>query len=175
MSIMSQQSSPSTTLEEQFRDAMRHLVGGVAVVTAGVEEERTGLLVTSACSLSVEPPTMLVCVNRAASAWPVIGQRQHLCFSILAGHHQGIAERFAGRAGIKGAARYDGADWDPLSTGALGLRDALAVIDCQVEEILERHSHGIIIGAVKSVRVPGSRRFDPLIYGHGQFASLSGC
>jgi hypothetical protein len=62
---------PQTALPATFKDAMRHLVGGVSVITAGAGEARTGLTVTSAISLSLDPPTMLVCVNRNASAWPV--------------------------------------------------------------------------------------------------------
>ncbi|HEX4767481.1 MAG TPA: flavin reductase family protein [Lichenihabitans sp.] len=160
------------TVQEQFRQALQCLAGGVTVVTAGAGEDRTGLVVTSACSLSLDPARMLVCVNRRASAWPIIQQRRHLCFSVLAGHHQGVAERFAGRGGVKGAARYEGSDWTTLGTGALGLRDALAVIDCDVEEILERHSHGIVIGAVRSVRLPASRGSEALVYAEGRFASL---
>ena len=172
MNMIAHHTSLAPTMDEQFRRALRCLVGGVAVVTAGVGEDRTGLVVTSACSLSLDPPTMLVCVNRSASSWPIIQKRRHLCFSILAGHHQGVAERFVGRGGVKGAARYEGSDWTALDTGALGLRDALAVIDCEVEEILERHSHGIVIGAVRSVRLAGSHRSEALVYAEGRFASL---
>src|SRR5271154_181444 len=136
-----------------LKQAMRHLIGGVSVITAGAGEARTGLTVTSAISLSLDPPTMLVCVNRNASAWPVIQRHQH------------IADRFAGRGGVKGGARYDGARWLRFATGAWGLEDALAVIDCAVEEIIERHSHGIIIGAVKWVHLGGGS--EALIYGHG--------
>jgi hypothetical protein len=50
-----------------FKQAMRHLIGGVSVITAGSGEIRTGLTATSAISLSLDPPTMLVCVNRNAT------------------------------------------------------------------------------------------------------------
>ena len=66
-----------------FKQAMRHLIGGVSVITAGADEARTGLTVTSAISLSLDPPTMLVCVNRNASAWPVIQRERHYCVNIL--------------------------------------------------------------------------------------------
>ena len=67
-------------------------------------------------------------------------------------------------------ARYDGARWRQFATGAWGLEDALAVIDCAVEEIIERHSHGIIIGAVRRVHVGGGDQ--ALIYGHGRYRAL---
>ena len=66
-----------------FKQAMRHLIGGVSVITAGSGEVRTGLTATSAISLSLDPPTMLVCVNRDASAWPVIQRERHYCVNIL--------------------------------------------------------------------------------------------
>jgi 3-hydroxy-9,10-secoandrosta-1,3,5(10)-triene-9,17-dione monooxygenase reductase component len=154
-----------------FREAMRHLVGGVSVITAGADETRTGLTVTSAISLSLDPPTMLVCVNRNASAWPVIQRERHYCVNILDARHQAIADRFAGRGGVKGVERYEGARWRQLGTGAFGLEEALAVIDCAVEEIIERHSHGIIIGAVRSVQLGAGA--EALVYGHGRYRALS--
>src|SRR5271166_6704302 len=90
-----------------FKEAMRHLVGGVSVITAGSGEARTGLTVTSAISLSLDPPTMLICVNRNASAWPVIRRERHYCVNILDAGHQRIADQFAGRDGVKGTARYE--------------------------------------------------------------------
>ena len=154
-----------------FKQAMRHLIGGVSVITAGADEARTGLTVTSAISLSLDPPTMLVCVNRNASAWPVIQRERHYCVNILDLRHQHVADRFAGRGGVKGGARYEGARWRQFVTGAWGLEDALAVVDCAVEEIIERHSHGIMIGAVKWVHLGGGR--EALVYGHGSYSALN--
>jgi flavin reductase (DIM6/NTAB) family NADH-FMN oxidoreductase RutF len=162
---------PAATEElATFKQAMRHLIGGVSVITAGSGEVRTGLTATSAISLSADPPTMLVCVNRDASAWPVIQRERHYCVNILDSRHQHLADRFAGRSGINGAARYEGARWRQFATGAWGLEDALAVVDCAVEEIIERHSHAIIIGAVKWVHLGGGS--EALIYGHGGYRTL---
>ena len=152
-----------------FKQAMRRLVGGVSVITAGSGDVRTGLTATSAISLSLDPPTMLVCVNRDASAWPVIQRERHYCVNILDPRHQDLADRFAGRSGVNGAARYEGARW-PIRHRRVGLEDALAVIDCAVEEIIERHSHGIIIGAVKWVHLGGGS--EALVYGHGGYRTL---
>jgi len=162
--------SPDGSDISAFREAMRHLVGGVTVITAGVAEARTGLTVTSAISLSLDPPTMLICVNHKASAWPVIQREGRFCVNILEARHQPVADRFAGGGGAKGAQRYDGAVWRRLGTGAFGLEDALAVVDCAVEETIERHSHGIIIGAVRSVLLGGGG--EALVYGHGRYRAV---
>ena len=154
-----------------FKHAMRRIVGGVSVITAGTDESRTGLTVTSAHSLSIDPPTMLVCVNRGASAWPVIRREGHFCVNVLDARHQHVADRFTGRDGAKGADRYEGARWRQFATGAFGLEDVLAVIDCAVEEIIERHSHGIIIGAVRAIHVGAGG--EALVYGHGRYRTLT--
>jgi len=153
-----------------LRDAMRLVAGGVSVVTAGEGDERTGLTVTSAVSLSIDPPTMIVCVDRNASALPVIARRRHFCVNVLAAEHEPVAKRFTGVGGVKGAARYDAAEWRPQATGALALRDALASIDCEVEETIERHSHVIVIGAVRAIE---TRAGEPLVYSGGRYHRLA--
>lgn len=153
-----------------LKDAMRLVAGGVCVVTAGDGEERTGLTVTSAASLSIDPPTMIICVNRNVSALPVIVRRRHFCVNVLSADHEPVADRFAGRGGLKGAARYGDAEWRPQATGALALQGAIATIDCEVEEMIERHSHVIVIGAARAVKTgPG----EPLVYSRGRYHRLS--
>ncbi|GLS24113.1 flavin reductase [Labrys miyagiensis] len=152
-----------------LRDAMRLVAGGVSVITAGEGDERTGLTVTSAVSLAVDPPTMIICVNREASAWPIIRRYGHYCVNILAHDQQHVADRFAGKGGIKGVARYENASWRGLFTGALALEGALASIDCEVEEFIDRHSHSIVIGAVRGIRTnPGK----PLVYAQGSYGGF---
>ena len=150
---------------------MRHVAGSVSIVTAGTGDERTGLTATSAISLSLDPPTMLVCVNRSASAAPVIRRHGHFCVNVLAAHHRTLAERFAGKDGLKGAERYSGANWRALVTGALALEDALAAIDCEVDDLVEHHSHLIAIGAVRALYVHGG---EPLVYSGGRYGTFAG-
>lgn len=146
--------------------AMRCMSGGVSVITAGRDNDRTGATVTSATALSVEPPTMIVNINRTSSSYPVIRAHGHFCVNILSVEQQPIADRFAGKGGIKGIERYHGAEWTTLASGAPVLLGALAAVDCEVEEIIERHSHGIIIGRVVSV-ITGDGH--SLVYNNGQY------
>jgi len=113
---------------------------------------------------------MIVCVNSNASALPVIARRRHFCVNVLAAEHEPVAERFTGAGGVKGAARYDAGEWRPQATGALSLRDALASIDCEVEEMIERHSHVIVIGAVRAIT---TRAGEPLIYSRRRYHRLA--
>lgn len=158
-------------LDPGLKEAMRHLTGGVCVITAGTAARRTGLTVTTATSFSMNPETMLIQVNRGSSSCAIIQEFGHFCVNILADYHLHIAEKFTGKDGARGIERYAGATWSTLTTGALALDGALANIDCQVEEILDRHSHAIILGRVADVRL-GDTPANQLAYQGGRYGSF---
>ncbi|WHA43156.1 flavin reductase family protein [Agrobacterium larrymoorei] len=154
----------------ELKAAMRTVAGGVCVVTAGSGAQRTGATVTSATALSMDPPTMIVNINKTSSTWPIIARYNHFCVNILSAEQEEVASRFAGVGGLKGAERYSGADWFELESGASGLRGALAVIDCAVEDVIERHTHAIVIGRVLSVEQGAGL---PLLYHAGRYVQIA--
>ncbi|AWM26120.1 MAG: flavin reductase family protein [Sinorhizobium fredii] len=154
-----------------LKAALRSLGGGVSIITAGEGEALTGATVTSATALSVEPPRMLVSLNRLSSTWPVVERFGHFCVNIVGAQHEVLANQFAGRGGLKGPDRYRGAEWTRLASGAPVLQDAAAAIDCEVEEAIERHSHAIVIGRVVGIRIGGG---GSLLYREGRYFALSG-
>lgn len=156
---------------DRFKDAMRHLAGAVSVITVGRGEDRTGFTATSVSSLSIEPPSILVSLNRSSSSWPVLQRHGSFAVNVLATDQQHIADRFAGRGGIKGTQRYEGATWSELVTGTPTLSDALIVLDCELEEAIERHSHSILIGRVRAITVRGASQ--PLVYWHGAYRDIT--
>jgi 3-hydroxy-9,10-secoandrosta-1,3,5(10)-triene-9,17-dione monooxygenase reductase component len=160
----------TAALETELKSAMRCLAGGVCVITAGEGEERTGMTATSAISLSVSPATMMVCVNLSSSSWPVIEKYRHFCVNVLGDHQEAVAERFAGRDGCSGKDRYHGAQWDKLHSGAAVLVDALANVDCVLDEVIVRHTHAILLGHVCATRLRDDGR--PLAYWRGAFERL---
>jgi flavin reductase (DIM6/NTAB) family NADH-FMN oxidoreductase RutF len=169
----SEDDSASATVGElatQFRAAMGQLGGGVSVITVGRGTDRSGLTSNSVTSLSMDPPSLLVCVNRQASSWPIFHRYRCFGVSVLAPEHQPIAEVFSGKNGIKGNHRYTSSDWFELETGAPLLVGAISAIDCEVEEIIDRHSHSIIIGRV--IAVASSPAAQGLIYWRGQYRAL---
>lgn len=155
----------------KFRLAMRQLVGGVTVVAAGDGEERSGMTATSVVPVSVDPPTVLVCVNRASSFYPVLQRCAEFSVNLLSAEQQHIAERFTGAGGAKGAERYMPADWTTADSGVPLLKDALAAVDCEMERLIDYHTHAIVIGTVRSIRL-GSRR-DALAYWQGEYAHVT--
>ena len=153
-----------------FRGAMRHLAGGVSVITAGRGDEITGMTVTSVSSLSVEPPSLIVSINRDSSSWPLIKRLGVFGVNILTADQLDVADRFTGKGGLKGAERFAGAEWFTRVSGVPLLAGALAAIDCEVEDILERHSHAIVIGRVLDVR--SSACTAALAYWQGQYVAI---
>ena len=153
-----------------FRDAMRAFVGNCSVITVGDGDEASGLVVTSAISLSADPPLLLACVNRSASSHPLLARYGRFGWSSLGAAHQAVAERFSGFGGVKGPDRYAGAEWDTAVTGAQLLRGAPTAFDCTVEEMIDRATHSIVIGRVRAIRTtPGA---GALIYWQGGFRAL---
>lgn len=155
---------------EAFRLAMRELASGVALVTTGRGEHRTGCTATSLCSLSLNPPSLIACIALTSSTLPALQINRTFGVNILGAADEELADRFAGRTGVSGAARFAGSEWMTLVTGAPLLRRALACVDCVVDEVLERHTHAIVIGRVEAVHRGGAA--PALVHWRGQFAQF---
>lgn len=128
------------------------------------------MTVSSLSSLSLDPPSVIVSLNRSASSWPILRRDRVFGANLLAADQIDLAERFSGKGGLRGPERFAGAEWRTHVTGVPLLVGALASLDCEVEEIIERHSHGIVIGRVRDVRA--SSRHAALAYWHGQYVAI---
>jgi flavin reductase (DIM6/NTAB) family NADH-FMN oxidoreductase RutF len=95
---------------------------------------------------------LLVCLSREAQTLMRLSETRAFSVNLLGARHRELADRFASRVGERGAARFAVGRWTTLATGSPLLADALTAIDCRVEEILERHTHAIVIGAVAAVQ-----------------------
>lgn len=155
--------------EQQFRSVMRRLAGGVSIITAGHGNDITGMTVTSLTSLSATPPRLLVSINRQASSFALIERHRLFGVNILGSDQHGVADRFS-NARLKGGQRFDGIEWFPGASGVPLLGHSLAVIECQVEEIIVRHSHGIIVGSLLNFEL--SPRLSGLVYWNGQYIEI---
>jgi flavin reductase (DIM6/NTAB) family NADH-FMN oxidoreductase RutF len=150
-----------------FRAAMRELAGGVAVITVGRDDDITGFTATSVCSLSAQPPRLFVCVSQSSASWISLQRYPHFGVNLLRDDERVLADRFAGRDGHEGAERYIGANWTTIATGTPILKDGLAALDCEVDEMLSRYDHAIVIGRVRAVRVHLGA--PPLVYWQGDY------
>ncbi len=141
-----------------FRHAMRALSSGVSIIACGEDETRVGCTITSFASLSLAPPTLFICLARSSSTLAGLRKAGAFSVSMLSARHETLARRFSGHGGVHGPRRFDGAQWITLSTGAPILSDALAAFDCLVEDVVERHSHAIVLGAVVNLREGAEER-----------------
>ncbi|MEP7299496.1 MAG: flavin reductase family protein [Burkholderiales bacterium] len=156
-----------------FKSAMRQLAGGVSVVTVQVGQERTGFTATSVSSLSADPPTVIACVNKRSSSASLLSRTRHFGVSLLTQAQQQVADRFAGMGGVAGNQRYGADRWIHLTAdGAPVMQDSAMALDCYAEEIIERHSHWILIGQVMAVH-RGDVEAAPLVYWRGCYHQLA--
>lgn len=153
-----------------YKQLMKHHAGAPVVIATGRPGERTGLTATAFCSLSDSPPTILVCVNKNASAHPVIRDTQAFSVNVLRQDQRELAACFSGQTGLKGEDRFSIGHWEVQETGAPVMADALATLDC---ELLQEHDHGthsVFVGLVKAVSSDDDS--GPLIYFRGNFSGL---
>jgi flavin reductase (DIM6/NTAB) family NADH-FMN oxidoreductase RutF len=156
-------------IERQFRSVMRRVAGGVSIITAGRDDDIAGMTVTSLTPLSVNPPRLLVSISRQSSSFALIERYRQFGISILNADQQQLADRFS-NARLSGQQRFEGTTWSPSPSGVPLLGKSLAAVECQVEEIIERHSHGIIVGRLLSMEL--SHRLSGLVYWNGQYVEV---
>ncbi len=147
---------PAST--EDFRAAMRRFATGVAIVTTAHGGRVHGFTANAFASVSAEPPTVLICVNRSGSAHPLIASSQRFCVNVLALEQRELAHRFAGgepRSRFEGVAHRIGRSGSPILEGTL------AYLDCETDEELTASTHTIFIGRVLDA---GWREGAPLGY-----------
>lgn len=154
----------------EFRQAMRNLAGGVSVITVGRGDEISGMTVTSLSSFSVDPPALIVSINRQSSSWPLLQRDGVFGVNILAADQTDVAERFAGRGGFRGPARFGTLQRRKLLTGVPLLAGTLVTIDCEVEQVIERHSHAIVVGRVLALERGGGK--GALTHWDGQYVAV---
>lgn len=162
--------SENHSISDAFRTSMRNLASGVNVITVGSGVEASGFTATSVVSLSVNPPRVLVSLNRNSTNWPLVQRSGLFAVNILSSSHLEIAETFAGRRGLEGSERYVDDRWQHRPNGSPYLSDAPSIIDCVLEEAIERYSHAILIGRVVGALL--NTVGQPLVYWHGGYNEL---
>lgn len=164
------QTPPQMPLPDAYKSAMRGLVGACSLITVGQGDAANGLVVTTGISLSAEPPMILACINRASSCWPLLGREGVFGWQALGANHQPVAERFSGKGGLQGPARYAGAEWVTMASGVRLLADAPLAFDCTVEDMIDRGTHSILIGRVMQITTQADS--GALVYWDGQYRVL---
>ena len=147
----------------EFRRAMRHVPTGVTVVTSLKDGEPRGITVNALSSVSLDPPSLLICINREARSYLFISSSRIFCVNVLAGDQRRLAEHFAGKVRNLQFAEIA---YTVDATGAPVLPGTIAHFDCALAHEYQFGSHSILIGRVLSCR---SRAGTPLGYFNGGF------
>lgn len=158
-------SRTSALLCDGFRRAMRRLATTVSIVTTSSEGKPFGMTATAVTSLSIEPPSLLFCVNRNTSIFPILGPGVKACINLLGSEQARLAEIFAGK--VSPAERFSSGSWDYGEAGIPFLIDAQASLSCTIDAIFDYATHAIFVGKVDVVRLSGE--VHPLIFGDGRF------
>lgn len=154
-----------------FLAGMRKVAGAVSVITtAGNDGERRGLTATAVCSLSVEPPSLIVCVNRKTRVAQFVPDSGIFAVNVLSHAQEAIARAFAGQTGLAAADRFSVGEWGTGATGAPVIAGALASFECTLDQIVEHTTHIILIGRVVATALGEGRS---LVYLDGAFSSVA--
>ncbi|MCA0044903.1 flavin reductase family protein [Celeribacter litoreus] len=142
-----------TISKEMFRSSMSLFPGAVTLITVGEGDERRGLTATAVCSLTDEPPSLLICVNRKVDACDVISREAKFSVQLLAESENDLAMRFAGAGGTHGAEKFDVGHWTQDALGLPVLETAVASLSCTVTSESDNGSHRVFIGRIDEARL----------------------
>ncbi|MFF2959068.1 flavin reductase family protein [Streptomyces sp. NPDC057963] len=164
------QADPTVT-RDAFRALMSSHPSGVAVVaTADAQDTPYGFTCTALCSLSLDPPQLLVCAADSGSTLPVLAARGAFTVNLLHSAGRRAAEAFAGPA----AERFSAVPWRPAPVTGLPVlpQDAHATAECRVTRLIPADDHTIVIGEVlhTETHTPATDTA-PLLYGMRRYAT----
>jgi flavin reductase (DIM6/NTAB) family NADH-FMN oxidoreductase RutF len=178
MPVVETTAAPDAQVPESFREAMRRLAASVMIVTSrDTEGQPHGMVASSVIPVSMDPPSMLVAVNRSAGLHPVLAASRRFCVNLLGEDQHHLLAPFSQTA--LRAQRFRSDDWhDALSSDTERLpwlAGAPAVIDCAVDLATDYGTHTLFVGRVLSVQcTPGATAGGaPLVWLAGQRAALS--
>ncbi|WP_138471478.1 flavin reductase [Poseidonocella sp. HB161398] len=152
---------PALVTREAFRDGMARLAGAVNIVTTDGPGGRAGFTATAVCSVTDDPPTLLVCLNRQSSAMPAFAANEAVCVNTVGPRHRDLAMTFGGRTPM--SERFAETGWHRGVSGAPVLEAAVVSFDCRVSHRHLCGTHEVIfcevVGVVSDPTEPGAAYF----------------
>ena len=155
---------------DEFRDVMARFPSGVTVVTTAGSDGYHGVTVSAFCSLSLDPPLVLVCIDQAIQSHDLITNAPAFVVNLLAREQTFVAEQFAGRTPLadptfKRVPHRLGQLGAPVLDGSLGF------VECEHWAAYDGGDHTIVVGLARALGLgPAS---DPLVYFERQFTDLA--
>lgn len=155
-------------IRDTFRSAMRHVAATVYAVTTGHGGERFGIIATAVNSLSLDPPSLLVCVNQAASLHGPMDSAERFCLNVLGIGNRAVADCFM--KGGTGVERFAVGEWEE-EHGVPVLRTAQSSLICRVVQRQAFGTHTIFIGELIAARHRANAK--PLTYYDGRYIDIT--
>jgi flavin reductase (DIM6/NTAB) family NADH-FMN oxidoreductase RutF len=151
---------------DEFRSVLGRFPSGVTVVTTkAADGSDQGMTVSAFCSVSLEPPLVLICIEKSASAYDALTNATGFVVNILSATQEQIARRFS----IIDIDRFEGVGYSRSQNGFAVLDDVLGVIECSTFAIHDAGDHTVIVGEVEATRAETGT---PLLYYRGGYAQL---
>ncbi len=155
---------------EEFRAVLGRFATGVSVVTTCDGNRRAGMTVNAFTSVSLDPPLVLVCVERTTYIHDLLLRNGYYAVNILAEEQEELSNCFAGRSEYR-YSEFCGVSSHVVATGAPVFDDALAFIDCRIVNVFPGGDHSIFVGRVEAL---GGDERRPLLYYRGTYPRLEG-
>lgn len=152
--------------KEEFRAALSRFPSGVTVVTTKDKEERLhGITVSAFCSVSLEPPMVLICIDKTTGSHPAFEFGGMFVVNVLDETQAHLSNHFASRT----ADKFDRIEYDKTIDGIPILKDALVNLECRLVYTHEGGDHSIFVGEIQKATV---NEGNPLLYFRGNYREL---
>lgn len=151
---------------QEFRTALSRFASGVTIVTSLDAEDRFhGITVSAFSSVSLDPPRVLICVDRSTGSHFVLESSQAFVVNVLSSLQTELSERFAAHISNK----FEGVSFETGIDGIPVLHNCLANLECRVVDIFDGGDHSIFVGEIERSTVADG---DPLIYFRGDYRKI---
>ncbi|MET4693421.1 flavin reductase family protein [Endozoicomonas lisbonensis] len=161
--------SGKNDLKSSMLQAMRRLASSVSVVSCSGKAERHAMAATSVTSLSMDPPSLLVCVNQSTAMHSALAEGADFCINVLSLEQQDVSVACGGR--LRGEERFAFGNWAKSEGGLPYLADAQSVLMCVQDGRYDYGTHTIFIGRIKSIQ--NSEDVNPLVYVDGRYTTTA--
>jgi flavin reductase len=138
---------------EAYREAMARLSAAVNVITTDGPAGLGGFTASAVCSVTDQPPMLLVCQNRSSRQYEVFRTNGVLCVNTLGPGHEAVSSMFAGIGDVPLSERFPAAHWTSLTTGSPAMREAVVSFDCKIGERKDVSTHTVLFCEVVDVAV----------------------
>jgi flavin reductase (DIM6/NTAB) family NADH-FMN oxidoreductase RutF len=152
---------------DDFRAALSRFASGVTVVTTkDAKGKLHGITVSAFCSVSLDPPLVLICIEKITGSHYAFEESEVFAVNILASEQSERSEHFASMLEDK----FDGVEHTLDSRGIPAIPDALVTLECKLTKSLDGGDHSIFLGEVENVVI---RDGNPLVYYHGEYRTIA--